>query len=69
MKEGETQSSDLHSALVHIVNVHYKDIIGNADKSMYDALYESRQIILDYLDDREEKALILEKMRKDYLEE
>lgn len=69
MKEGETKSTDLHSALVHIVNVHYKDIIGNADKTMYDALYESRQIILDYLDDREEKALILEKMRRDYLEE
>lgn len=69
MKEGETQSTDLHSALVHIVNVHYKDIIQNADKNMYDALYESRQIILDYLDDREEKALILEKMRRYYLEE
>lgn len=56
--------SDVNAAIVHIVNLHYADIIKHSHKETHDALYESREVILNYLDDREEKAAILENLRK-----
>lgn len=55
---------DVNAAIVHIVNLHYADVIRHSHKHTHDALYESREVILNYLDDREEKATILENLRR-----